>query len=76
MIKASYYVFKDMEDLLERRNLVRLKAATEDYYARYNNDLELAEVCTQLLEVIESKNEKKMKELQKKLSELKDTRRL
>lgn len=76
MIKASYYVIKDVEDLLERRNLDRLKDVSKGYCARYINDTEFHDICSQLIEALNSNDEEKLKEIEQKLAQLREKRRL
>jgi len=73
MTLASHYVFKEMVNALKNPKTAR--DVFEKFYKRYQDDIELVDVCKRFREYLKSKDSAELKGIRKTLKELRETRR-
>ncbi len=80
MVRASSYVLKDISNVLENRDLskikelYKLKELFDKFSARYSEDSELIKICEKYSKYLENKDLNKLNEIKMSLNVLRSTR--
>ncbi|HIE34413.1 MAG TPA: hypothetical protein EYP86_04680 [Candidatus Altiarchaeales archaeon] len=75
MITASYYVIKEVSQILEKKDMLEGHEVFEKFSKRYTNDKEFQEIYEKFKEYLNKNDKRILEDIKTKLKKLGDMRR-